>query len=325
MKPILLQAHERSLTKVRYNREGDLLFSSGKDKIPSVWYSINGERLGSYNGHNGTVWMIDVNWDSTAMVSASADSTVRIWDVQTGRERHVYSLEAPCRCCAFSYDGNVILYTNDDVMGKPCEMYLKDIRMRPNEGSAARINISQQGLRKVTSALWGTLDEFIVTGHDNGELVQWDIKAMDDIRKEKPHQGQIMDLQTNKDLTFLISSSKDCTAKLFEIETLEHLKTYQTERPVNSAAISPLKDHVILGGGQEAIEVTQTSAQTGKFEARFFHLIFEEEFARVKGHFGPINTIAIHPDGKSYASGGEDGLVRIHYFDNDYLDYDIAY
>lgn len=44
---------------------------------------------------------------------------------------------------------------------------------------------------------------------------------MDDVRREKPHQGQIMDLQTNKDLTFVISSSKDCTAKvrriLFEI------------------------------------------------------------------------------------------------------------
>jgi translation initiation factor 3 subunit I len=48
------------------------------------------------------------------------------------------------------------------------------------------------------------------------------------------------------------------------------------------------------------LQVTQTSVQTGKFEARFFHLIFEEEFARVKGHFGPINTIAIHPDGKRF-------------------------
>ncbi len=34
------------------------------------------------------------------------------------------------------------------------------------------------------------------------------------IRKEKPHQGQITDLQTDQDLTFLISSSKDCTAKV---------------------------------------------------------------------------------------------------------------
>ncbi len=46
-----------------------------------------------------------------------------------------------------------------------------------SEGPSTRINVSQKGLRKVTSGLWGTLDEFIVTGHDNGELVQWDIKV----------------------------------------------------------------------------------------------------------------------------------------------------
>jgi len=33
------------------------------------------------------------------------------------------------------------------------------------------------------------------------------------------------------------------------------LKTYKTERPVNSASMSPIRDHVVLGGGQEAIEV----------------------------------------------------------------------
>lgn len=41
---------------------------------------------------------------------------------------------------------------------------------------------------------------------------------MDEVRRERPHQGQIMDLQTNKDLTFLISSSKDCTAKVIFIK-----------------------------------------------------------------------------------------------------------
>ena len=37
---------------------------------------------------------------------------------------------------------------------------------------------------------------------------------MEHVRREKPHQAQIMDLQANKDLTFLISSSKDCTSKV---------------------------------------------------------------------------------------------------------------
>ena len=76
------------------------------------------------------------------------------------------------------------------------------------------------------------------------------------------------------------------------------------------------------------MEVTTTSTRVGKFEARFYHLVFEEEFARVmhsthfltyylspeqvKGHFGPINSVMFTPDGKGYASGGEDGYVRVH-------------
>lgn len=61
MRPILLQGHTRSLTQIKYNKEGDLLFSVSKDKVVNVWYSHNGERLGTYNGHAGSVWTVDVN------------------------------------------------------------------------------------------------------------------------------------------------------------------------------------------------------------------------------------------------------------------------
>ena len=51
MKPTLLQGHERSLTQIKYNRDGDLLFSTSKDKSVSVWFIDNGERLGTFEGH----------------------------------------------------------------------------------------------------------------------------------------------------------------------------------------------------------------------------------------------------------------------------------
>ena len=57
----MLHGHERSITQIKYNRDGDLLFSSAKDTKPNVWYSLNGERLGTYNGHGGAVWCIDVD------------------------------------------------------------------------------------------------------------------------------------------------------------------------------------------------------------------------------------------------------------------------
>ena len=54
----------------------------------------------------------------------------------------------------------------------------------------------------------------------------------------------------------------------------------------------------MVGGGQDAMSVTTTHGKAGKFDARFYHTVFEEELGRVKGHFGPINTVAFHPSGR---------------------------
>jgi translation initiation factor 3 subunit I len=132
---------------------------------------------------------------------------------------------------------------------------------------------------------------------------------------------QITDLQWSPDRSYFITASKDKTAKIMTTRDLKLLKTYVADTPLNTAAITPKKDFVILGGGQAAMDVTTTSSRQGKFEARFYHKIFEDEIGRVKGHFGPLNTIAVDPNGKGYASGGEDGYVRVHHFDKAYFDF----
>lgn len=61
MRPILMKGHERPLTFLRYNRDGDLLISCAKDHTPTLWFADNGERLGTYRGHNGAVWCCDIS------------------------------------------------------------------------------------------------------------------------------------------------------------------------------------------------------------------------------------------------------------------------
>jgi translation initiation factor 3 subunit I len=34
-----------------------------------------------------------------------------------------------------------------------------------------------------------------------------------------------------------------------------------------------------------------------------------------------LDTVAVDPTGKGYASGGEDGYVRVHQFDKGYFDF----
>ena len=111
----------------------------------------------------------------------------------------------------------------------------------------------------------------------SGELNKYSTKSGEVLVNVKEHSRQINDIQLSRNMTMFVTASKDNTAKLFGSTCLEHEKTFLTERPVNSAALSPNYDHVVLGGGQEATDVTTTYTRFGKFEARFFHLAFEEE------------------------------------------------
>lgn len=160
---------------------------------------------------------------------------------------------------------------------------------------------------KATCLGWTIADQFILAGFDSGLLVKYDFETGQEVQRKKLHVDRINRLNFNRDKSMAITASRDCSANLIDPLNLEIVRTFKTERPVNGAAISPTHPHVLLGGGQEAMNVTTTSASQGKFETRFFHSIFGEEFGRVRGHFGPINALDVHPFGRSFASGSEDG------------------
>jgi len=327
MRPLALKGHERALTRIRLNREGDLLFSASKDKFPAIWYTENGERLGTYNGHNGVVWDLDVSWDSRRLLTGSGDNTCKLWDTQTGRELCTIKSNTTVRAVGFSYSGNLFFFTNAKQMQHGAALNLFDARdpSQINDGVPYK---QYPFASQANAALWSQLDDTIVTGHDGGLISQFDLRSsgVEPVNfVNDAHRYAVTDLQLSQDQTMLISSSRDKTARLFDAQTLDVQKLYKSERPVNSAAISPTRDHIVLGGGEDAMTVTQTAVSAGHFEAKFYHMVFEDEFARVKGHFGPINTLAFHPDGNIFLSGGEDGYIRIQEFDEDYLEFDFDY
>lgn len=333
MIPILLQAHTRSLTKLIFNQTGDLLFTASKDSVPNVWRSHNGERLGSFHGHEGVVWSMAVSCDSERLITGSGDNTARVWAVNGGKEVGRIETETAVRAVALSQGDRYLAIVTDATMRKSAKVLIHDF---PTLKHVKTIDCGGDDKVKPTVVAFSDCNEVIVTGHHDGSLCLWDwtsssagtsAAGVDDgiitvpIKKTSPHSDVIRDLQLSPDRTYFITASRDNTSKIIDLLTLNTLKTFKTERPVNSASISPLRNEVVVAGGQEALHVTTTSSRAGQFEARFFHQIYENEVGRVKGHFGPINTLAYHPSGKGYASGAEDGYVRLHHFDQDYFDF----
>jgi translation initiation factor 3 subunit I len=317
----MLKGHEGPISKIKYNREGDLLFTCArKDKKPCVWYADNGERLGNYEGHEGAVWNCDVNFDSTQLLTASADRTAKLWDVQSGKELYSFAHQSSVRTCGFAEGGRMILTAGDDNFGAPAAIYIYNIAEDIKDQTDEPVReMFAEGSGKQYSALWGGLNTYVIAAGEDGRIRKWNVETGQVEHEVQGHLKVIKDLKFNKDQSMFITASSDKTAKLFDSKTLECLKTYRSDRPLNAASISSCMNHVITAGGQDAMNVTVTSSKVGHFQVDFFHTVYQEYMGHVKGHFGPVNTVDFAPDGRSYASGSEDGYIRLHHFDKDYF------
>jgi translation initiation factor 3 subunit I len=209
MRPIVLHGHERSITQIKYNKQGDLLFSVAKDHSPTIWFSENGERVGTYDGHSGALWCIDVNRDSCLVLTGAADNTSRLWDCETGKCIRTFDSKSSVRVCAFSDMGTRLIYSTDAKMGHKCELVLYDTN---SEEPTFQVDID--GAR-VTAAQWGLFDEHLITGHEDGEIKVFDVRNLSKpLEKAKKHTDAINDMQMNKDRTMFITASKDHSAKV---------------------------------------------------------------------------------------------------------------
>lgn len=320
----MLKGHERSLTFLKYNYEGDLLFTCAKDKSPCVWWSDNGERIGTYEGHTGAVWSLDVTRDSKYLITGSADTTVRIWNVMTGESIVTVAHKGPCHGVAWA-EGDLQYATITDPFGMevPASVSIYDFTSGSPESTpkVPRIEICDRENPRVkaTRVGWLPLNEGLLVAYESGMMRVYDPSTGEVQREWKAHEASVSSFVFNSTKTLLITSSHDKTAKLWDVKDMRVIQTYTADVPLNSASISPITEHIIVGGGQEAMAVTTTAASAGKFESRFYHMVFGHELGRVKGHFGPINTLAFHPDGRSFTSGAEDGYLRLHILDPDYF------
>ncbi|KAL7227937.1 hypothetical protein ACSBR1_022753 [Camellia fascicularis] len=401
MRPILMKGHERPWTFLKSNRDGDLLFSCAKDHTPTVWFADNGERLGTYRGHNGAVWCCDrlgpqgrINravWGplNKTIISAGEDAVVHIWDSETGKllkesdketghkktitsltksadSSHLltgsldksaklrdirsltliktYVTEHPVNAVAMSplldhvvlgggQDASAVATTDHcsgkfeakffdkaqaygiliwtRVTGCLIRIYLGSRTLASNFGlwliasyETGESVLTIKGPRgRINRAVWGPLNKTIVSAGEDAIIRIWNSetgKLLKESDKETGHKKTITSLTKSADSSHLLTGSLDKSAKLWDIRSLTLIKTYVTERPVNAVAMSPLLDHVVLGRGQDASAVTTTDHCAGKFEARFFGKVLQEEIGGVKRHFGPINALAFNPDGKRY-------------------------
>lgn len=336
MKPIQLSAHTRPITKLRLNRDGDLLFTVSKDAKAMAWFMSDGMRLGTYEGHNGALNDFAVDFDSQFALTAGADCAVGVWETQTGENLRLLEPKGADRVTAVSWAcgdqqfacstlGNSKAYTmifdfdadtfrdkeipDEDLAWSMC---IPPLEQEEFNGHTA----------KVSELIWDPTNEHILTASEDGTIRKWSVQTgelVNMIQFNPDRKVRVASLEYSKDKTLIIAAGGDCTARLYEGDTLTQLKVFESDKPLNCASLHPTLNLALVGGGQSARDVTTTGHGKGKFEIEFFHTIFEQKVGEIRtGHFSPINCVAISTDGSNFVTGAEEGNCRVFRFPPDF-------
>jgi translation initiation factor 3 subunit I len=170
---------ERSLNQIKYTRDGDILFSVAKDKNLCAWFTSNGERLGTYHGHQGAIWTVDISPNTKLVATGAADNTVKLWNIKTGDCVKTWEFPTAVKRVEFSEDGMQLLAVTEKRMGYLGTIVVYDIRYSEDltdqtDEHSLRIQCERS---KATVAAWSYLDKYIIAGHEDGTVSQYDAKV----------------------------------------------------------------------------------------------------------------------------------------------------
>ncbi|KLO08314.1 WD40 repeat-like protein [Schizopora paradoxa] len=165
----LADAHSGIIHSVAFLPSGFCVVTGSKDNMVKVWDIVSGGLcLEPLTGHTNDVNSVAFSPNGTLIASGSDDYTVRIWDATTGKShrepliRHTSSV----LCLAFTEDGHYLASGSLDYTF--CLWNVMD--------GFTQTSFINSGI-PVYSISFSPKSKILVSGHDDGFLRFWDIKA----------------------------------------------------------------------------------------------------------------------------------------------------
>ncbi|KAJ4808739.1 Eukaryotic translation initiation factor 3 subunit I [Rhynchospora pubera] len=288
--PLVCHGHSRPVVDLFYSPvtpDGYFLISASKDSHPMLRNGEMGDWIGTFEGHKGAVWSCCLDTNALRAASGSADFSVKLWDALTGDVLHSFDHKHIVRACAFSEDTHLLLTGG-------FEKILRIYDLNRPDATPREIDKSPGSVRTVT---WLHSDQTILSScSDMGGVRLWDVRS-GNIVQTLETKAPVTSAEVSQDGRY-ITTADGSSVKFWDANHFGLVKSYDMPCIVESASLEPKNGSRFITGGED-------------MWVHLFDFYTGEEIACNKGHHGPVHCVRFSPVGESYASGSEDGTIRI--------------
>lgn len=239
-------------------------------------------------GHADAVWGVAVSNDGQTLVSASADKTIKVWNlktlkVQSTLEGHRDTVRA---IALSSKDNNLISVSGDKTIKVWDLKTFKHKRTLPSSaGPVWSLAVTSDG-------------QTIVTGHENGSIKIWNCSTGRLLRTIRGHEGRVFSVVMSPDDETFATGGIDKSINIWNLHTGKLLRTITGHQDaVRSLVFSRDGKTIASSSWDKSIKIW--NMQTGEL----LHSLL--------GHTSRVVTLSLGFDDKTLVSGSIDNDIKI--------------
>lgn len=268
----MLKGHRKRLTAVAYSPDGELLASTGQDRVVRIWDHRSGQmRAALFAGHRDWVWCVGWHPDGNQLASGGDDGAVRLWDVRSGErlfrlEGHAAGVRSLCwspdgkLLASGGRDGRVVLWEVEGLQQLAAWDFpgpVGSVSFDPHGKGLAVSGLFFSELRKLDGTTFQSFevegpavmqvsgDGRVYVGDDTG-LHVFDARRGGKVADLQGHEGAVRVLALHYSGRVAVSSGPDNTVRVWDTQGLREASRFEPGRACTGLDIHP-EGHLAMG------------------------------------------------------------------------------